>query len=130
MKKNAEFLKDKDSILENLMGNPIVEINVGLNSYEEKLHSFLQACIYKFIKQMNREIDEQINRNDSIIRMNELLLLESYSNFHMVDFANNQFSAHLLFPKFQKEININLSLVENIQNLALDFFVKILINLF
>lgn len=127
LKKNTDFHKERDTILENLMRNPIVEIDVNINSFNEKLHSFLQMCIFKFIKHMNKEIDEQINKNESLIRMNELLLLEAYSNFENIDFANNEYTTYLVCSKNQKEMDQKLSLFQNIQNLAYDFFVKLLI---
>ena len=69
---------------------------------------------------MNREIDQQINKNESPIQMNDLLLLESFSNFRGVDFLSNDFSIFLCLAKTKKEMNIKLSLNRNIEELAND----------
>jgi len=124
LKKNKESYKEKNGILEKLSKNPLIDILVNLNSYDEKLDTFLMECLYAFIKHMNREIDNQINKNESPIQMNDILFLQLYSNFENIDFQSNDFSAFLCFSNNQVELDIKSSLNQNIKKSANDHFVN------
>lgn len=116
LNKNKEFQKDRDCMIEKLIKNPIIEIFMNINSFDEKLHFFLQECIFRFVKLMNEEIDTQINKNETLVQMNNLLLLEIYSNFKNIDFISNDFQTFLCFSESQKEMDVKLSLNQNIRN--------------
>ena len=84
------------------------------------MDTLLMECLYSFIKHMNKEIDNQINKNESPIQMNEIVLLDIYSNFENIDFQSNDYSVFLCFPQNQFELDLKLSLNENIQKLGIE----------
>ena len=124
LNKNKELQKERDNIIEKLLHNPVLEIETSINSYDEKFYTFMKGCIMKFIKHMNQEIDIHLNRNESPIQMDNLHLLEIYSNFKNVDFHMNEFSAFLCFQKVKKEMDYKLSLNQNIRALSQDYYVN------